>query len=173
MDATGTEWVHTIPSSVPKTNYKNSGITLPKTQFVGPGNRVVDDKGKSNFNSLPDNCADWIALEHDVDYHNAGDDNTRSIPYIMSLDNKAMTNAIKECMAQQPITTSILVGGLKAKQQIENYTESVSWPFGNNNSIYPRPDENGSHINWFDPHQRKLGQLQGEYEISIFGPTSS
>jgi len=41
-----------------KTNFKNGGITLPNTQFVGPGNRVVDKNNQSNFNSLPDNYLD-------------------------------------------------------------------------------------------------------------------
>lgn len=108
-------------------DYKNGGITLPQTQFVGPGNRVVDSDNKSNFNSLTDNCLDWVALEHDVDYHNIGSTDNTQIPNVEKLDNKAIDNAWRECKLSQPISTAVLVRGLKTKQHIEDlavYTDT-------------------------------------------------
>lgn len=100
-------------------NYKNGGITLPQTQFVGPGNRVVDENNKSNFNSLRDNCLDWVALEHDVNYHNAGSTASTQLHEKAELDDKAIGDGWKECFGSQPIATSVLASGLSIKKHFE------------------------------------------------------
>lgn len=146
-----------------RTNYKNGGITLPDTQFVGPGNRVVDKDNKSNFNSLPDNCLDWIALEHDVDYHNNGNNGNTDIQTISTLDDKAIDNAFKECKWKQLVATAVLAGFLKAKQHFENLAESITWPFGKNKAIYPPPTSNTEHINWFDKNLSRRRNTTGEH----------
>lgn len=146
-------------------DYKNGGITLPQTQFVGPGNRVVDSDNKSNFNSLPDNCLDWIALEHDVDYHNIGSTGNTDIQNVEKLDNKAIDNAWRECTLSQPISTAVLVGGLKTKQHVENLAENVSWPFGKNKSLYPRVNTNTKEIDWFNKKLNRRKNITGKYAI--------
>eukprot|EP00102_Acyrthosiphon_pisum_P026128 XP_016663338.1 PREDICTED: uncharacterized protein LOC103310565 [Acyrthosiphon pisum] len=144
-------------------NYKNGGITLPQTQFVGPGNRVVDKDNKSNFNQLPDNCLDWTALEHDVDYHNAGNTGSTQLHEIAALDNKAIDAAWRECLSSQPLGTSILASGLNVKQHFEHLAETISWPFGKNQAVYPPSTSNTQHIDWFDKKlSRHRGTLEGE-----------
>jgi len=154
-------------------NYKNGGITLPQTQFVGPGNNVVDENNKSNFNSLPDNCLDWIALEHDVDYHNVGNTDNRQLYNIENLDNKAIDNAWRECFAKQPIATSVLAAGLKLKQHAEVLAETASWPFGKNNAVYPPSTTNKKEIDWFTKVKSRRRNNTGEHAFSVFRSSSS
>lgn len=153
-------------------NYKNGGITLPGTQFAGPGNRVVDENNKSNFNSLPDNCLDWIALEHDVDYHNAGNTGETDLYKIEQLDNKVIDNGWRECRLSQPLSTSVLASGLSIKQHFEQLAETASLPFGKNKAIYP-PIEKKQHINWFDQVKSRRRNLTGEYGFSLLKPSST
>jgi len=155
------------------TNYKNGGITLPQTQFVGPGNRVVDSNNKSNFNSLPDNCLDWVALEHDVDYHNAGHTDKTQLYQVAELDKKAIDTAWRECRISQPLGTSILASGLGIKQHFEDFAETVSWPFGKNKAVYPPTTTNTKEIDWFNKTlSRRRGSLTGN-GFSISWPPSS
>lgn len=145
---------------------------MPNTQFVGPGNRVVDENNHSNFNSLLNNCLDWVALEHDVAYHNLSESGNTKLYQVEVEDDKAIDNAWRECRTQQPVGTAVLIGGLKTKQHFERLAESISWPFGNNNAIYPRPISNIQHINWFD-QMKSRRRILGKYGFSIFRALSS
>lgn len=102
-----------IRNNKPKTNYKNGGITLPNTHFFGSGNRAFDLNNKSNFNNLPDNCLDWLALEHDAAYHNLGGSGKTKLYDVEMTDNIAIDNAWRECKEAQPVGTAVLIGGLK------------------------------------------------------------
>lgn len=128
----------------------NGGITLPGYQFVGPGNRVVNDKGSSSFNALPRHCVDWQALEHDVNYHNASVSDKRNIYDVAALDDVAIDNTLKECLVSEPLESAILVGGLKAKQVLEeSYQNSVGFVFGDK-AVYPTSSSSTkTPINWF------------------------
>lgn len=131
--------VESLPSYFKKENkYKgNGGITLPGTNFVGPGNNLVDDEGKSNFTRLPDHCVDWVAMEHDVDYYNANATKKNQIHEIQQLDDKAIDQAWKECLSSQQFTTRALAAGLQAKQHLEILAEQAVYPFGSNEAVYP------------------------------------
>lgn len=147
---------------------------MPQTQFVEPGNRVVDENNKSNFNSLPDNCLDWIALEYDVNYHNAGSTANTKLYEIASLDDKAITEGWNECFGIQSIAKFVLASGLSIKKHLETFVEPASWLFGKNNAIYPRQTPNAKPINWFNKKlSRHRGTLTGNNGFSILRAPSS
>ncbi|KAE9523853.1 hypothetical protein AGLY_015741 [Aphis glycines] len=132
-------------------SYKgNGGVTFPGTNFIRPGNKLVDDNGNANFNRLPDHCADWVAMEHDADYYNATVTNHNQIHEIEKIDDKAIDAAWNECFANQPVTTAALVAGLKTKNHMETLAEQAVFPFGSNEAVYPGTSSTqGKPITWF------------------------
>ncbi|VVC39033.1 Chitin binding domain [Cinara cedri] len=93
---------------------------------------------------------DWVASEHDVDYHNASVTGQRNINDIASLDDKAINNTVKECLSKDPLESSFLIGGLTGKQALENtYNQTVGFVFGDK-AVYPTSSSTSkSTIDWF------------------------
>jgi hypothetical protein len=156
-------------NDVETNKYKgNGGITLPGTNFVGPGNKLVDSNGKANFNRLPDHCADWVAMEHDADYYNASITHRNQINEIEKIDNKAIQTAWKECLSNQPFTTAALVAGLKAKNHMELLAEQSVYPFGSNEAVYPGSTSTASSpITWFTKAKSRRRFEVGKHDFSI------
>lgn len=145
--------------------YNNEGITLPDHGFVGPGNNVVDKKTNlSNFNQLPDNCTDWNALEHDVNYHNLGISGRPSLSAVNKIDNIAIDNVLSECTLVEPMASKIMVGGLKLKQHLEELAEAAVYPLGSNAAVYPRENSGAKEIDWFSKGKSRRRILPSEYE---------
>ncbi|KAL4135351.1 hypothetical protein QTP88_006966 [Uroleucon formosanum] len=106
---------------------------------------------------------DWIALEYDVNYHNAGSTANTKLYEIASLDDKAITEGWNECFGIQSIAKFVLASGLSIKKHLETFVEPASWLFGKNNAIYPRQTPNAKPINWFNKKlSRHRGTLTGE-----------
>lgn len=144
----------------------NKGITLPGTNFVGPGNNLVDKDGKANFTRLPDHCADWVAMEHDVDYYNANAQKTNQIHQIQQIDEKAINQAWRECETSQPITTRALVAGLQAKNHFELLAEQAVYPFGSNEAVYPGTSNTSTKpITWFSKSHSRRRNPVGKHAI--------
>ena len=152
----------------------NGGITFPGTNFVGPGNKLVDDKGQANFTRLPDHCADWVAMEHDADYYNANITNHNQIHEIEKIDDKAIKAAWKECFSNQLLTTAALVAGLKAKNHMEILAEQSVFPFGSNEAVYPGSSSTtGKPITWFSKSLSRRRPGVGKHATTLFrSPTS-
>lgn len=149
-----------------RTLYDNGGITLPGTQFVGPGNKVIDDKGRSNFNALPNNCIDFVALEHDVAYHNATVTGKTDTASINKLDDKAINDALHECYSTQKFETLALVAGLKTKQHLESTWDNARGVFSSSQAVYPGGRTDAPIIPWFQPKSRRKNAV-GNYETFI------
>jgi len=151
----------------------NGGITLPGTNFVGPGNNLVDNNGKSNFTRLPDHCADWVAMENDADYYNASVTNKNQIHDIENIDNKAINMAWNECLSTQPIITRALVAGLQAKQHLELLAEQSVYPFGSNNAVYPGSSDSVQTITWFNKSNSRRRNSVGKHAFSLLWTSTS
>lgn len=154
----------------------NGGITLPEHYFVGPGNRLVDDNGNANFNALPTKCLDWVAMEHDANYYNRTQSGNTHMALIQRDDDYAIDTAIKECFHDQPLATSILVGGLKTKQHFEELAEGAA-PVSKHRAVYPRPLGDSETpkplLPWFTVPLKRRRPSVGKHAFSLFRPPTS
>lgn len=125
---------------------KNTGgITWNGSQFTGPGNRLVDEQGKSNFTELPKTPLDWITLEHDVDYYNAANPTKDDV---WNMDKKAILSSWDTKDPYYGAAATIV--GLVAKNIAERTDEAIT---GNPFALYPNKKENDHQITWFKKHE--------------------
>lgn len=57
------------------------------------------------------------------------------------VDNKAISNAWKECASESPFYTAVMAAGLKSKQFVENKIDNAVRPFSNHRALYPQTSE--------------------------------
>lgn len=161
-----------LPPLIAPGAYDNGGITWKDHGFMGPGNKVVDKENKSNFKQLPDKCTDWVALEHDVNYHNLSLNGRPNINDVADVDNRAIKSANAECASNQPWSTKVLSVGLSAKQHFEELAEAAVYPFGSNTAVYPRSNQGAKEITWFNKSNKRKKDNSSEYAFSLFRTSS-
>ena len=145
---------------------KNTGgLTWTGSQFTGPGNKLADEKGKSNFTELPKTPLDWVTMEHDVDYYNAANPTKNKV---WEMDKKAIMAAWDTSDPYYGAAATIV--GLVAKNIAERTDEAIT---GNPFALYPGNKENNVHLNWFDTHQSISKKELREYEFSLSGSSST
>lgn len=142
---------------------KNTGgITWSGSQFTGPGNKLVDSEGKSNFTELPKTPLDWVTLEHDVDYYNVTNPTKDKI---WELDKKAILSSwdIKDPYYGAAAT----ITGLVAKNILERTDEAIT---GDPFAVYPKPKATEAKpITWFNKHE----SIKKRKYNAVSGPSSA
>ncbi|XP_050527350.1 uncharacterized protein LOC126897642 [Daktulosphaira vitifoliae] len=137
---------------------KNGGLTWIGHDFSGPGNKVANENNKFIAESLPTNEIDWIALEHDVQYHNAG---TGNIEEIGNYDLRAAERALnaKNSNFGGKYATSL---GLYAKHFLERTWQGIS---GSSKALYPNSKKPDIPIDWFTTAKNRRKELLSTYHV--------
>nr|QVW56783.1 MAG: putative structural protein [Phylloscopus schwarzi parvoviridae sp.] len=143
------------------------GWTWPGSQFTGPGNRLVNENGKSNFTELPKTPLDWITMEHDVDYYNATNTNKNDI---WEMDKKAIKAAWD--VNDPYYGAAATIAGLVIKNIAERTDEAIT---GDPYAIYPKVKSvDKVEIPWFKKHQSiRRKELSEYYAFSLSGSSST
>ncbi|XP_050530609.1 uncharacterized protein LOC126899605 [Daktulosphaira vitifoliae] len=131
---------------------KNGGLTWLGHDFSGPGNKVANEKNQFIAESLPTNEVDWIALEHDVQYHNAGSGNIDEIGnYDLQAAERSLN--VKNSNFGGKYATAF---GLYGKHFLERTLQGIT---GNSQAIYPNSEKPSKPIEWFTEAKKRRKEL--------------